>query len=333
MILKTDNQLRFGIDFELIDNIPVGNWLLMFDDLRKEYYLEKLADFIIPSKIYGNDEELVDRYLETFKNSEGNMGVWFSGLKGNGKSVIAKMISKKSNLPTVMITQPFVGEDFQGFLANISQEIVVMLDEFEKVYKDEKQEEFLHILDGIFQNKKLFIFTTNSTDINPYLKSRPSRIRYHKEYNGLDDKVVEEIIEDLLKNKDHKRDLMEIVWVLGSISMDILLTLIDEMNKYNESPREAIDKLNIQIEHEEYSVLMFINGKRRESTVRYNPLNTRYIWLSYQEDIDKENSRIRYYEKSCEELTFEVIEGNIEAKDREGNKLIFTPIKSKKIKF
>ena len=333
MILKTDNQLRFGIDFELIDTIPVGNWLLMFDDLRKEYYLEKLAEFIIPHKIYGDDEELVDRCLETFKHSDVNMGVWLSGLKGNGKSVTGKMISKKSNLPTILITQPFIGEGFQNFLATISQEMVVMLDEFEKVYKDEKQEEFLHILDGIFQNKKLFIFTTNSTDINPYLKSRPSRIRYHKEYNGLEDKVVGEIIDDLLKNKDHKRDLMQIVWVLGSISMDILLTLIDEMNRYNETPRQAIDKLNIQIEHEEYSVLMFINGKRRESSVRYNPLNTRYIWFSYQEDLDREDSKVRYYERSADELTFEVIEGNIEAKDREGNKLIFTPIKSKKLKF
>lgn len=334
MILRTQNKLYFGREFEVLDTIPQGVWLLMFDELKKEYYLEKQADFTFPEKIYGDEEETALRPVRTFKRKNSNIGVLLTGTKGNGKTLTAKLICKYAEQPTILVTQPFLGEGFQNFLSTIQQEVSIYIDEFEKVYKKEEghQEEFLHILDGVFQGKKLFIFTTNSPEINTFLKNRPGRIRYYKEYEGLDKKVIEEVIDDLLEDKSKKQEVIEITWLLGSTSMDVLLNLIDEMNAYGEPARVAINRLNIQVEHSEFDVLMFLNGKRFVSKIHYNPLTSKYIWIGYRDETSNGEPRFRYYEKEVEEMTIQSNNGEFIFKDLEGNELTFTPSKSFKFK-
>jgi hypothetical protein len=334
MILKENNRLTFSGDLEIIKEIPVGNWLLMFDEKRSEYILEKQDDFILPNKIYGEEEKVAERYLNTFKNKDGNLGILLTGIKGNGKSLMAKLVCNLSNLPVIIITQSFNGESFQNFLSSIKQEIVVFVDEFEKVYKDDKdgnstQEELLPILDGVFQSKKLFLFTTNTLEINQFLKNRPGRIYYLRKYFGLDKKVIEEVIQDKLKDKTQKSELMNLLDLLGSVSMDVLDKLIQEMNLYNEPATTAIKYLNIQIEHNEFDVLMYIKGKRHVSKIYYNPITSNYVYVSYKENDEKSgDSRWRYYEAEKEDLTMEVVNSEFVFKDREGNKLIFTPSKT-----
>lgn len=334
MILKTQNKLYFGREFELLETIPLGVWLLMFDDVKKEYYLERQADFKFPEKIYGDEEETALRPVKTFKRKDSNIGVLLTGTKGNGKTLTAKLICKYAEQPTILITQPFLGENFQNFLSNIRQEVSIYVDEFEKVYKKDEghQEEFLHILEGVFQGKKLFIFTSNSEELNDFLKNRPGRIRYFKRYDGLSKEVIEEVIDDLLEDKSKKQEIIEITWLLGSTSMDVLINLIDEMNAYGESAKVAINRLNVQIEHTEFDVLMFLNGKRHVSKIHYNPLIAKYIWVGYREETKNGESRLRYYEKNSEEMTIQALNGEFIFKDLEDNELIFTPTKTFKFK-
>lgn len=330
MILKTQNKLFFGREFEVMEEIPQGVWLLMYDEGKKEYFLEKQPDFTFPSKIYGDEEETALRPVRTFKRKDTNIGVLLSGDKGNGKTLTAKLICKYAEQPTILITQPYVGEEFQGFLSSIRQEVSIYIDEFEKVYKKDEghQEEFLPILDGVFQGKKLFIFTTNSSEINAFLKNRPGRIRYYKEYEGLDKDVIEEVIDDLLEDKTKKQELIEITWLLGSTSMDVLLNIIDEINSYGESPRVAIKRLNVQIEHNEFDVLMFIGGKRMLTKIYYNPLTTKYIYISYKEENSHGENRWKYYEKEVEEMTIQSANGEFIFTDSDNNQFRFTPSKS-----
>ncbi|MDC7248619.1 MAG: AAA family ATPase [Sphaerochaetaceae bacterium] len=257
------------------------------------------------------------------------MGVLLTGDKGNGKSLTAKMICQKSGLPVIMVTQPFVGEAYQNFLGTMKQEVVVFYDEFEKVYpeEDKKQEEFLPILDGIFQSKKLFLFTTNSLEINQFLMNRPGRIRYLRKYRGLEKDVVKEVIKDKLEDKDREKELMELVNILSNISMDVLLHIIEEMNLYNESPLESVRMLNVQVEHSEFDVLMYIKGKRHIAKIHYNPLTTKYIWVSYKEVDERDNVRWRYFEKESDEFDIQAVDGEFIFQDKEGNKLIFTASK------
>lgn len=326
MIYKTQNQLRFGKNITLLKKIPVGVWLLVQDELTKEFYLEKQADFTLPDKIYGKEEEVAERYLSTFNKSTKNEGILLTGEKGNGKTLMAKVICNKSNLPVILITQPFTGDSFQSFLGALKQQLVVFIDEFEKIYKDDagQQLDFLSILDGVFESKKLFVFTSNSMQINDFLKNRPNRIRYLRRYRGLSRDVVEEIIEDKLENKEHKKELIEIVDLLSNVSMDVLLTLIQEINYYDEAPIKAVRMMNIQVEHSEFDVLMYIEGKKRVSKVYYNPLTMKRLYVTYKEEDDRGRMRHSYYEEATDQMTLLATNGEFIFTDKKGNELRFT---------
>lgn len=329
MIYKIQDELRFGANISLLEEIPVGNWLLSQDEHTKEFFLVHQPDFKLPEKIYGNEEKMAQRYIDTFNRVNNNVGVLFTGQKGNGKSLTAKLVCQLLKKPVIIITQPFIGEAFQNFLGSMTQEVAVFIDEFEKVYPedDNKQENFLPILDGVFQSKKLFLFTSNSMNINPFLKNRPGRIRYLRKYEGLEMSVMQEIIDDRLENKEHKEPLRQLLNILSNVSMDVLLHLIEEINFYDETPLETVRMMNIQVEHSEFDVLMYLNGKRRTAKVHYNPLTVKYIYINYKETDDRGESRWKWFEKEAEDFDIQAVDGEFIFKDADNNKLIFTASK------
>ena len=256
MWIKRENELSFtASEIKALEEIPVGTWLLKLSP-EKGYYLEKTPDFRMPDKVYGDSAKIADRYLNTFKNKKSNLGVLLTGMKGTGKSVTAKITCKNSNMPVILITEAFRGDSFKSFLSNITQPVVVFIDEFEKVYPDaDLQAGFLSILDGIFEGKKLFLFTSNEKNrINEYMINRPGRVHYLREYSSLEDSIVEEFIDDNLINKEHKDSVMEVINILGNATMDTLTALIFEMNLYGEAGRSAIKELNLKPDRVSFDV-------------------------------------------------------------------------------
>ena len=176
----------------------------------------------------------------------------------------------------------------------------------------------------------MFLFTTNHFEINEFLKSRPSRIRYVRQFDGLDKETIQEVIDDLLENKEYEKELKDVLEILSTVSIDVLLHFIDEINMYNEPPRVAIKNMNIQIEHSYFDVRLYIKGTLYHSKVNYNPLASKRVTVSYKYFDDSEYNRERwgYYSKDLEELTFQVIDGGeFQFRDRDGNKIIFSPSK------
>lgn len=293
MWIRQDNELSFTAkDVEALPKIPVGNWLIKFD-IQKGYYLERTPLFKLPPKIYGDSEKISARYLNTFAAQTSNLGILLTGTKGTGKSVTAKLTCRNSNLPVILITEPFRDDSFKSLLSNISQEIIVFIDEFEKIYHTtELQNNFLSILDGIFEGKKMFLFTSNEKGkVNQYMLNRPGRVHYLREYDGLEDSIVQEVISDNLNNQDDKKELMEVLNVLGTITMDILVSLIKEMNLYKETAREAIKCLNLKPESSMYEVNIFQSeaelGKTR---IHHHPLTSEFINLGVSIDVSKYKS-------------------------------------------
>lgn len=285
MFIKTNNSIRYTpSDVEAFEFLPVGNWLVKFDMKNMEYYLEKTPDFTVPKKIYGNSEALAERYLSSFDLADKNLGVLLTGLKGTGKSLTAKLTCIKSELPVIIVTEDFKGEEFKSFLNDISQKVVVFIDEFEKVYPDvKKQNSFLSILDGVFEGHKLFIFTSNNKEnINPYMLNRLGRVRYLNEYSSLDESIITEVISDLLVNKDYEKEMLEIIDILGTVSMDMIVFLIQECNIYKQSPRESMKYLNLRPDDSTYKVEIFEKGEKTGSTsVRRHPLKLETLTIEY----------------------------------------------------
>lgn len=297
MYIKTNRQVRLtDSNVESFDLLPKGTYLTKFDAPNNCYFLELTEDFTIPNKLYGNSDMLSNRYVKTFTEGSKNMGILLTGLKGTGKSLTAKLTALKSNIPVILITEEFTGEEFKSFLNSIKQEVVVFIDEFEKVYvENDSQQSLLSLLDGIFEGKKLFIFTSNMKDrINQYMLNRPGRIRYLAEYDSLDETVITEVIEDTLVDKTQTEDLLSVLDVLGIVSMDVLVGLITEMNSYNEGAKEAIKYLNIRPEDSQYSVIIIIDGiKVGTTSTKTHPLRIIDMYVEFYNSSTKEWDEIK----------------------------------------
>ncbi len=275
-----------------IEEIPLGNWLVRFDDNKGIFYLDKTNDFSLPSKIYGNSTELATRYLHSYTSWNGNLGVLLSGMKGTGKSLLAKQICSMAELPVIMIQHAYGGSAFLSFLSKISQPVIIFLDEFEKVYQDnEQQNMLLSILDGTFNSKFLFLLTINEVNrMNNYMMNRPSRIHYHQQYKGMSDDMVKEISLDLLDDKEKVDGILTVCTYIGEISMDILISLINEVNLYkDESPMEVLAYMNLEPSSTRLKVKIIRDDKiLTENHYTYdNPLMGNRVYLDwYGENIE-----------------------------------------------
>lgn len=203
----------------------------------------------IPEKLYDFEQKFREQVLAILRNPTSNMnvGVLLEGYKGQGKSVIAKQLAIESGLPVIVINGmiPKIA-DFTKFLSEIHQDYVLFIDEFEKFFSEtdhpenkfHTQDSFLTFLDGAFglDHKRLVIFTSNK-EIGDKFINRPSRIRYYKKFNFMKKQVFDAIVADKLENQEHKKDL-ENNLDIPSCTIDILTTIIDEMNvhkkKYSE---------------------------------------------------------------------------------------------------
>lgn len=250
------------VDFDAnFEKLPAGNYMLRFNQL-KGYFLEEKEGFKLPSKVYG-DHSVVYRWLKSWKyNSEKNLGILLTGLKGAGKTITAQKFCIESGLPVIIISEEFFGSDFVNFLTKPEiGEAIIFIDEFEKIYGDsENQFDILSLMDGNFSTKLIFILTVNSYKINDYLINRPNRIKYVKQYNDLESSIVEEVLEDLLINKEHKDSVYNFFKKVNIVTFDILISLIKEMNLFNEDAIECGKYLNLRSEPRLYQVFEIYEG-------------------------------------------------------------------------
>jgi hypothetical protein len=332
MFIKTSKTIKLvDSDVRAFEKLPNGVYLTKYDKQRDEYFLEETAPFVTPSRIYGNSNDLSDRYVNTFNNSNKNMGVLLTGLKGTGKSLTAKLTCIKANIPVILVTEPFFDDTFKAFLNSLTQEVVIFIDEFEKVYNDvDEQNALLSLLDGVFEGKKLFLFTSNATDkINRFMINRPGRIRYLSEYESLDNVIINEVIDETLNNKSYKNEMLDVMQILGTVSMDILVGLIDEINRYGEAPKVAASYLNIRPEDTHYLVTIFKNNVRDGSTVtKTHPLTITSNYIEYY------NIERNWSDVQIDSSEWEIIRDDKSVIMTKGEyKLVFEPQSSTKFTF
>lgn len=252
---------------DLHRTLPAGNYTIK-EDMFGNMFLEMVDSFPEPSKLYGDTTKNATKILNTFMERTSSTGVMLNGEKGSGKTLLAKILSMRAassfGIPTIIINQPWVGDRFNKFLQDIEQPCVVLFDEFEKVYDNEHQEAALTLLDGVFPSKKLFIITCNDKwRVNEHMRNRPGRIYYMLDFKGLDAAFIREYCEDNLKAKEHIDRVVNIAAMFGAFNFDMLKALVEEMNRYDESPAEALQMLNAKPEYasnDTFDVVMSVLG-------------------------------------------------------------------------
>ena len=281
-------------------DLPVGTYTVGVDP-RRGFFLKLVTDFCKSGKIYGKTPRHADRILNSFKVRPNSTGVLLSGEKGSGKTMLAKIISQQASLdgiPTIIINSSFSGDGFNSFIQSIDCPAIVIFDEFEKVFKKEDQEGILTLLDGVYPTKKLFILTTNDKyRVNQHMTNRPGRIFYLIEYKGIDLEFIEEYCNDNLKEelKCHIKQICRLTMMYPVFNFDMLKALVEEMNRYNETPNEALEILNakpFQEDSTKYDIKIVENGKPVKSgtfypsTITGNPISNDELEIYMNHFID-----------------------------------------------
>jgi broad-specificity NMP kinase len=235
---------------------------LEIDERTGELYLSQILDkFDFPYKVYGIETDFIDRVEKTYNNTKSNLGILLNGIKGTGKTVTAKQICNKLDLPVIIIHTRY--DNTSNFINNIQQDVIVFVDEYEKMYND-KDHSILTVMDGVLDNgfRRVFLLTTNELYINSNMIQRPGRLRYLKTYGNLPLEAIEEIIDDKLIYLEHRPSIIEFILQLETITVDIVKAVIDEVNIHNEDPKVFKDIFNIQILDPRFNVYKTTPGQK-----------------------------------------------------------------------
>ena len=301
--IRNGNTFRVASEeaIDLHKELPVGNYTIKADQFGN-LFLEMVDAFQPIKKLYGDTCRNADRIIRTFNDRSASTGVMLNGEKGSGKTLLAKTLSieaAKQGIPTIIINQPWTGDNFNKFLQDIQQPCVILFDEFEKVYDSDDQEAALTLLDGVFPQKKLFVITCNDKwRVNEHMRNRPGRIYYMLDFTGLTVEFIEEYCVDNLNNKEHIEKICEITSLFEQFNFDMLKALVEEMNRYGESPQEALKMLNAKPEYNnggKFDIKLIVNGKEMgerhsvDKAWRGNPL-TGVIHIEWDPEPDNDES-------------------------------------------
>lgn len=236
-----------GLDYDLV-NGKVYN--LKWDRYNGMSYFEEDGSLSLPSKVYTtkSDDIFIKRVNTYFqKTSKLSTGVMLSGIKGTGKTVMAKVIAKNSNLPIIVVDEDYPTGRINDFFRKFETPVTIIFDEVDKHWDTE---DLLGWLDGVQTNaKKLVLFTCNNEDrVNDYLKDRCSRVRYIRHFEANDNaRFLREILRDKGITEDKIEDTYTfIVNNFGLLSIDNILSFIDEKLLFPElSNEEIFNDMNI----------------------------------------------------------------------------------------
>lgn len=226
-----------GQDYDLI---PGKVYDLLFDNYEMYSYLKENGNLNMPKKIYEIEEDtkFMDRVL-LFHNSEynnGNTGVLLAGDKGTGKSMLAKRIALKSNLPIIIVDSSYPLWQITKFFKKVKTETCIIFDEIEKNPRTWPSEDMLTFLDGIQETgKKIVIMTCNKTEgLDENLFDRCSRIRYYRKYKANANEIfIKEMIED--KGLTPNQPLVDFIKRFTVKSFDNINSFLDEYKLYLET--------------------------------------------------------------------------------------------------
>jgi hypothetical protein len=264
-------------------------------DPFENFYIEQIASFDIPARMYGDTIKNTNRIINSFWNRDKSTGVMLVGEKGSGKTLLSKNICielAKQSVPTIVVNHPWHGDKFNTLIQSIQQPCIVLFDEFEKVYSSDEQEELLTLLDGIYSTKKLFMLTSNDKwRVDSHMRNRPGRIFYMIDFKGLDEAFIREYCLENLANPEPKTvdTVVNISSVFAAFNFDMLKALVEEMNRYGETPQEAMRILNVKAEFDAgaaYTVEIFKGDRSAArispSTWNGTPLSAREISISWK---------------------------------------------------
>ena len=247
------------------------------------FYLSKIAEsFTFDYKLYGLNQKFIDYVLKTYKNTTGNLGVLLDGIKGTGKTVVAKELCNRLQLPVILVQS--MGNDTNDKLIKylstaIDFDCIFFFDEYEKEFKDSS--DVLSFMDGTYNSiyRKIFLLTTNELNVDSNLLGRPSRIRYKKSFGNLSEEVTRELLNDILEDKTAIEKVIELTHSMNIITIDLIKAIATEINIHGiESLPDIKETFNIEFSSFAY---LYREIQLRHCDLKFTPENIDNILKTY----------------------------------------------------
>ena len=252
-----------GADYDLI---PGKVYDLSYDRYTGDDIFKENGELSLPSKVYTSkkDEFFKKRVLTYFNNAfTDTTGVMLAGTKGTGKTIMAKVLAKESNLPIIIVDPQYPEHRLIKYFKQISTPVCILFDEVDKSFDTEKMLDFL---DGLQKtSKKLVIMTCNNLHkVSEYLQDRCSRIRYLRKYTTDDNlEFLDVLINDMgIKNVEEvSKFCRENIKLL---SMDNIVAFLNEV-KMLENEDITLDEI--------ISVMNIDHVQSKEESLKEEPID------------------------------------------------------------
>lgn len=256
----------FPNGIETHDSLPNKTFRVHFSK-NSGFSLEEVKDFSNgDEKIYGTHEKKVQKILRSFESFERSLGVILSGDKGIGKSLFIRLLAEESikrGIPVIIVDEENPG--IEGFIDSIEQEVLVLFDEFEKVFRPNQnynpQDQLLSLFDGMSQNKRIYAITVNKLEgLNEFMLNRPGRFHYHLRFEYPTSTEVHQYLNDNTKNVDED-EIKKVIEFSSKVKLnfDCLRAIAFELN-LGESFADAIKDLNIlDVNENKYNIKVVFN--------------------------------------------------------------------------
>ncbi len=279
-VVNTGNTYQiYDNTLKTYDALPAQAYIVRFSK-NSGFFLEKSNDIEIKeTKIYGVHETKANKVIASYNAFNKNLGVILSGDKGIGKSLFARILAKKAidaGLPVIIVNNFIPG--ISDFIEEISQEVMILFDEFDKTFKGSDKDEntakdpqtsMLSLFDGTSTGKKLFVITCNETrKLNEYIVNRPGRFHYHFRFEYPAAEEITMYLQDKLDEKYHSEINNVVIFSKKvNLNFDCLRAIAFELN-LGVPFKDAIKDLNIINTGDQYYniIAVFENGSRLKHT-------------------------------------------------------------------
>ena len=212
--------------------------------------------FVLPKKIYGNILEKVQYIWNVFAAPNGRASVLCTGSAGAGKSLLAKLLINAAVETHDISPEPIeaiVVAEIEGcpeliqYLSGLDR-CVIMIDEFGKLFNNYDQQMMLTLLSD-HNKRRMFVLTENDSGyIQRFILNRPERVRYHFEFDRLENSVISEFCKDHNVPKEFTTDLLKLNMVNNKFNFDQLATLVEEASRANKWDLPwLVEMLNLKV--------------------------------------------------------------------------------------